>query len=94
MIKLSYKMDMQFNLQNVVDTLAGMRGKKSIGNVVNKLILATTVYFIWQERNFKMFKDESRTEDVLTKAIYDSVRSKLMTVRVKKSFIAEFIAKK
>ncbi|GKC26566.1 hypothetical protein Tco_1033860 [Tanacetum coccineum] len=57
-----------------------------------KLILAVTVYFIWQERNFRMFKGESRSEDVLSKAIYDGVKSKLLTVRVKKSFRADFIA--
>ncbi|GKE64669.1 hypothetical protein Tco_1518830, partial [Tanacetum coccineum] len=74
--------------------LEGRRGKKNIGSVVNKLILAVAVYFIWQERNFRMFKGESRSEDVMFNLIYDNVKSKLMTIRVKKSFRTDFIAKK
>ncbi|GJR10933.1 retrovirus-related pol polyprotein from transposon TNT 1-94 [Tanacetum coccineum] len=34
MIKLSYLMDMQFNLQDVIESMAGRRGMKSIGNMV------------------------------------------------------------
>ncbi|GKB02067.1 RNA-directed DNA polymerase, eukaryota, reverse transcriptase zinc-binding domain protein [Tanacetum coccineum] len=65
MIKLSYLMDMQFNLQDVIESMACRRGMKSIGNMVNKLIMAAIVYFIWQERNFGLFKGECRSEDVL-----------------------------
>ncbi|GKA05135.1 RNA-directed DNA polymerase, eukaryota, reverse transcriptase zinc-binding domain protein [Tanacetum coccineum] len=53
MLKLTYKMDVQFKLLDVVDALACKSGKRSIGNVVNKIVLAATVYFIWQERNFR-----------------------------------------
>ncbi|GJT10088.1 zinc finger, CCHC-type containing protein [Tanacetum coccineum] len=94
MLKLTYKMEKLFKLQDVVDALAGKSEKKSIGIVVNKLTLNATIYFIWQERNFRMFKCESRNEDVIIKTIYDSVRSKLMSVRVKKSLRADIIAKK
>ncbi|GJU33531.1 hypothetical protein Tco_1181885 [Tanacetum coccineum] len=94
MIKLSYLMDMQFNLQDVIESMAGRRGMKSIGNMVNKLILAATVYFIWQERNFRLFKEECRSEDVLFNIIYECVKSKLMTIRVKKTVRTDLIAKK
>nr|GEU49936.1 zinc finger, CCHC-type [Tanacetum cinerariifolium] len=56
--------------------LAGKRGKNNIVNVVNELILADVVYFIWQERNFRMFKDESKNEDVMFNLIYDNVKTK------------------
>ncbi|GKB92427.1 hypothetical protein Tco_0964699 [Tanacetum coccineum] len=94
MIKLSYLMDMQFNLQDVIESMAGRRGMKSIGNMVNKLILAATVYFIWQERNFRLFKEECRSEDVLFNIIYECVKSKLMTIRVKKTVRTDLIEKK
>ncbi|GJR79973.1 RNA-directed DNA polymerase, eukaryota, reverse transcriptase zinc-binding domain protein [Tanacetum coccineum] len=79
---------------DVVHSMVGRCGKNNIGNVVDKLILETSVYFIWQERNFRLFKNESRSEDVLINLIYDSVRSKLMTVRVKKTSRTDVIAKK
>ncbi|GKA84481.1 hypothetical protein Tco_0806076 [Tanacetum coccineum] len=59
-------------------------GKNSIGNVVNKLVLAATVYFIWQERNLRSFRGESRSEEVVLNAICESVKSKLMSIRVKR----------
>ncbi|GKC19715.1 hypothetical protein Tco_1021865 [Tanacetum coccineum] len=79
---------------DVVDSMVGRCGKNNIGNVVDKLILAASMYFIWQERNFRLFKNESRSEDVLINIIYDSVRSKLMTVIVKKTSRTDVIAKK
>ncbi|GJY13067.1 RNA-directed DNA polymerase, eukaryota, reverse transcriptase zinc-binding domain protein [Tanacetum coccineum] len=42
----------------------------------------------------RLFKNESRSEDVLTNLIYDSVRSKLMTMRVKKTSRTDVIANK
>ncbi|GKB29556.1 hypothetical protein Tco_0868957 [Tanacetum coccineum] len=83
-----------FNLQDVIESMAGRRGMKSIGNMVNKLILAATVYFISQEINFRLFKGECRSEDVLFNIIYECVKSKLMTIRVKKTVRTDLIAKK
>nr|GEV34758.1 RNA-directed DNA polymerase, eukaryota, reverse transcriptase zinc-binding domain protein [Tanacetum cinerariifolium] len=54
---------------------------KCIGMVVNKPILASTVYFIWQERNLRLFKGESKSAEVTVKIIHDNVRRKLMTIR-------------
>ncbi|GJW15676.1 hypothetical protein Tco_0019809 [Tanacetum coccineum] len=93
-MKLPFKMDFLVKLQDVVDSMVGRCGKNNIGNVVDKLILAASVYFIWQERNFRLFKNESRSEDVLINLIYDSVRSTLMTVIVKKTSRTDVIAKK
>ncbi|GJU60172.1 RNA-directed DNA polymerase, eukaryota, reverse transcriptase zinc-binding domain protein [Tanacetum coccineum] len=94
LMKLSFKMDLLVKLQDVVDSMVRRCGKNNIGNVVDKLILVASVYFIWQEKNFRLFKNESRSEDVLTNLIYDSVRSKLMTMRVKKTSRTDVIAKK
>nr|GEY97975.1 RNA-directed DNA polymerase, eukaryota, reverse transcriptase zinc-binding domain protein [Tanacetum cinerariifolium] len=67
MNNLSFKMDMNFKLHGVVDSLAGRKGKNNIG--------------------------ESRSEEVLFKIICKSVKSKLMAVKVKKSFRTIFVAK-
>ncbi|GJT59355.1 hypothetical protein Tco_1002888 [Tanacetum coccineum] len=60
MVNLAFKMKMQVNLHDIVDSLAGRKGKNNIGNVVGKLVLAATVYFIWHERNFRLFKGEKK----------------------------------
>ncbi|GKB13442.1 RNA-directed DNA polymerase, eukaryota, reverse transcriptase zinc-binding domain protein [Tanacetum coccineum] len=94
LVKLSFKIGVIGKLQDVVESMVSRKGNNNIGNVVDKLILSAAVYFIWQERNFRLFKDECRNEDVLFNLIYDSVRRKLMTVRVKKTSRTDVIASK
>ncbi|XP_071704187.1 uncharacterized protein [Rutidosis leptorrhynchoides] len=59
--------------------------KKSANMVVTKLLFAATVYFVWQERNNRMFKGRKRSTDALFREIYATVRLKLMSVRFKES---------
>ena len=50
-----------------------------------KFSLAASVYFVWQERNLRIFKNEERDSSVLIKIIYDEIRAKLMSLKTKKS---------
>ncbi|GJT97580.1 hypothetical protein Tco_1093098 [Tanacetum coccineum] len=52
---------------------------------INWLIVAATVYYLWQERNFRMFRNERRTADEVYKIIVNNVKDKLMSLRMKKS---------
>nr|GEV51851.1 hypothetical protein [Tanacetum cinerariifolium] len=52
-----------------------------------KALLAAAVYYVWQKRNYRIFKNESRDEDVLTRLIFDDVRSRLMFLKTKKSMV-------
>ncbi|GJV66182.1 zinc knuckle CX2CX4HX4C containing protein [Tanacetum coccineum] len=79
-------------LQDVINEMAGNNKVNCIGMVVNKLILVAVVYFIWQEMNLRMFKDEKRTTKDIIKIIYQNVRSKLMTVRARKTSRVDVIA--
>ncbi|GJU04495.1 probable L-cysteine desulfhydrase, chloroplastic [Tanacetum coccineum] len=72
-------------LKDIVEVISNERSKNSIGMVVNKLILAATVYTLWQERNQRIFRDEFRNVEAVCKTIYEQVKSKLMTLKVKKS---------
>ncbi|GJT27388.1 RNA-directed DNA polymerase, eukaryota, reverse transcriptase zinc-binding domain protein, partial [Tanacetum coccineum] len=84
-IKMSYK----FGNHNQLDELCNELGRRTMvskfGNVVDKLLLAATVYYIWQERNKRIFKAEKRSVDAVSKLIKDCVKSKLMSIQVKKS---------
>ena len=53
--------------------------------VVNKLVLAAIVYYIWKERNLRIFRKEERNAEVLCNLIKDSVRYKMLALRVKNS---------
>nr|GEX39046.1 hypothetical protein [Tanacetum cinerariifolium] len=59
--------------------------RRTTRNVIAKLVVAATVYFIWQERNYRFFKKVKRLENQLVECIISSVRFKLMTCRFKNS---------
>ncbi|XP_071712909.1 uncharacterized protein [Rutidosis leptorrhynchoides] len=53
--------------------------------VVAKLCYAASVYFIWQERNSRLFNGKRRSVEQMFELIRSNVRLKLMTVRFKTS---------
>ncbi|GJR64403.1 ankyrin repeat-containing domain, PGG domain protein [Tanacetum coccineum] len=59
--------------------------KDEVKKVLDRLIVAATVYYLWQERNFRMFRNERRTADEVYKIIVNNVKDKLMSLRMKKS---------
>ncbi|GJS94303.1 hypothetical protein Tco_0801271 [Tanacetum coccineum] len=75
----------QSNLDDIVNLIANGKTANSIKIVINKLLLAATVYYLWQERNQRTFKGECRKKEELCKIIKGTIKSKLMSLRVKKS---------
>ncbi|XP_071695890.1 uncharacterized protein [Rutidosis leptorrhynchoides] len=51
--------------------------------IVVKLLLAATVYSLWQERNNRLFKKKKRSVDQVYKATYATVRLKIMSIKWK-----------
>ncbi|XP_071728201.1 uncharacterized protein [Rutidosis leptorrhynchoides] len=51
--------------------------------VVIKLLFAASVYYVWQERNRRLFKKGNRSAVQLYETIYSTVRLKLMSFRWK-----------
>jgi len=48
-------------------------------NAVYKLSLATSIYFLWGERNFRIFQGIARNEAAVSSAIFADDRAKLST---------------
>ena len=76
--------DIPSSLENVVHHLAPMASSRSVRSVVSKLLLAATSYFIWQERNNRIFKQQRRSESQVIDVIKATVRLKLLTCRLKR----------
>ncbi|GJZ93434.1 RNA-directed DNA polymerase, eukaryota, reverse transcriptase zinc-binding domain protein [Tanacetum coccineum] len=70
-VKLSYKASPQMQLEDLCDDLGKRNMGSKFGNVVDKLMLAATVYYIWQERNTRIFKAEKRNVEVICNLIKD-----------------------
>ncbi|XP_071687999.1 uncharacterized protein [Rutidosis leptorrhynchoides] len=69
----------------VVDDIAGSNDKNSANTLVAKLLFAAAVYFIWIERNSRLFDSKKRSAKDLFGEIYASVRLKLFSVRFKET---------
>ncbi|XP_071712926.1 uncharacterized protein [Rutidosis leptorrhynchoides] len=69
----------------VATYIVGLVAKKSGAVLVAKLLFAAAVYFIWQEKNFRLFNHKRRSAKELFGVIYYSVRLKLLSVHFKES---------
>ncbi|GJR86928.1 hypothetical protein Tco_0210939 [Tanacetum coccineum] len=67
------------------------------GNLINiiirRLSLAASVYLIWQERNRRIFKDEKRNVDELFSIFKDTIRLRLVSLKVKDSYVVKTVQK-
>ncbi|XP_071699400.1 uncharacterized protein [Rutidosis leptorrhynchoides] len=71
--------------KGVVHLLSPMASRNSVNIVVAKIMFAASIYFIWQERNNRIFKKSHRTEVKLFEDIYATVILKLLSINFKSS---------
>nr|XP_043626128.1 uncharacterized protein LOC122597618 [Erigeron canadensis] len=65
--------------------------KKSAKTIIAKQVLPAATYYVWQERNTRLFKKEKRPTQQLIKVIEETVRLKLMSFRFKMTCDSEKI---
>ncbi|XP_021991389.1 uncharacterized protein LOC110888157 [Helianthus annuus] len=68
---------------DIVDWLLVRSKSKSVDNYVARLLVAASAYFIWQERNARMFKNQLRPPETISALIIQQVRYKLMGAKLK-----------
>nr|XP_043629984.1 uncharacterized protein LOC122601285 [Erigeron canadensis] len=71
--------------ESILATIIPEPKKKTIDIIVLKLIFAATSYFIWQERNARLFKQEKRSAHKVTKIIIATVCLKFISMKFKKN---------
>ncbi|GJU52780.1 zinc knuckle CX2CX4HX4C containing protein [Tanacetum coccineum] len=71
------------DLNSIVDFFIPLAKMRSIRSVICKLVFVASCYFIWQERNFRLFKKVKRTQD--HELIKSNVRLKLLSCSFKKT---------
>nr|GEW98674.1 retrovirus-related Pol polyprotein from transposon TNT 1-94 [Tanacetum cinerariifolium] len=70
---------------NTVEGISKMKANNSIDSIVSRLVFGVVVYFIWQERNTRMYKQIKRNEESLVQTIKETVRLRMMSFIVKES---------
>ncbi|GKC86403.1 reverse transcriptase domain, reverse transcriptase zinc-binding domain protein [Tanacetum coccineum] len=73
------------SIYDTIDDIIPFAARKTSKSVIAKLVVAATSYFIWQERNGRLFKNKKRTVNQVVDCIMNTVRLKLMSCRLKKS---------
>ncbi|KAJ0899638.1 hypothetical protein HanRHA438_Chr08g0370881 [Helianthus annuus] len=51
---------------------------KKLEHIVCKLVVAASTYFIWQERNNRLFSNVQRKEEMVAQVVLDIVRLRIM----------------
>ncbi|PWA70619.1 reverse transcriptase zinc-binding domain-containing protein [Artemisia annua] len=77
--------DLSYIWAEIVLGLSIRIANNSIWSVVQRLVFGAAVYYIWQERNIRIFQHDYRTEETVFKIIVDTIRYKLMGLNIKNS---------
>ncbi|XP_071709415.1 uncharacterized protein [Rutidosis leptorrhynchoides] len=80
--KLLFK-GLSHKIASVIEVLEKYPFKKQIWSVITRIVIAATVYYIWQERNSRIFKGMKRDSQVLSMKIQEFIKVKLLTLKVK-----------
>ncbi|GKB44156.1 hypothetical protein Tco_0889098 [Tanacetum coccineum] len=73
------------SIYDTIDDIIPFASRNTSKSVIAKLVVAATSYFIWQERNGRLFKNKKRTVNQVVDCIMNTVRLKLMSCHLKKS---------
>ena len=75
----------QFKWDDIVHDLLSMKNGNNIWSAVRRLSLAAVVYYIWQERNQRLFRGDKRDVKKLYEDICEVIQLKLMSLNVRDS---------
>ncbi|GKD51603.1 hypothetical protein Tco_1280579, partial [Tanacetum coccineum] len=70
---------------NIVAEMISLPRNKNIWSITRRLVCSAAVYYIWQERNNRLFKREERSVETVLKIVIQAVEMKLMGLLVKDS---------
>ncbi|XP_071714532.1 uncharacterized protein [Rutidosis leptorrhynchoides] len=80
-------------LPGIMNAMAQYPYSNNIWCIINRIVIAACVYFIWIERNNRLFSQKKKVASVLCKDIQDYIKLKLISFRVKDSVAVHKAAK-
>ncbi|GJV48237.1 hypothetical protein Tco_1438449 [Tanacetum coccineum] len=72
------------HLSDVVAFIVPLSKGKTIVSIISRIVVAATSYYIWMERNGRLFKKKTSTPGQIVDVIFSTVRLKLVTFKFKK----------
>ncbi|PWA18530.1 reverse transcriptase domain, Reverse transcriptase zinc-binding domain protein [Artemisia annua] len=73
------------NWDDIIGRMIRMKHDRTIRSVLLRISLAACVYYIWRERNRRLFAKDKIDNKELTKNVINHIRLKLSSLNVRKS---------
>ena len=77
--------DLPDSWDDIVRCMIRMKCNRSIKSILRRVGFAACVYYIWNERNKRLFSDEKRKVEDLINEIHNHLRLKLSSLHVKET---------
>ncbi|XP_071708019.1 uncharacterized protein [Rutidosis leptorrhynchoides] len=71
--------------KNLREILIPYANRNVARGVVAKLVFGALVYYVWQERNNRLYGQKARSMDQLYEVIFSTVRMKLLSIKFRNS---------
>ncbi|XP_071729356.1 uncharacterized protein [Rutidosis leptorrhynchoides] len=81
------------DLQSIISDLIQYTSIKDIRNVLNKIAIAAAVYYVWMERNNRLFKNVRKSVDAVYAELRSFIRMKLSSLKVKNNPNVQMVAR-
>ncbi|GKC46639.1 reverse transcriptase domain, reverse transcriptase zinc-binding domain protein, partial [Tanacetum coccineum] len=72
-------------IYDIISYVLPIAKRRSSKSIIAKLVIAASAYFIWQERNWRLFRQSKRNHTQVIECITSAVRLKLLSCTFKKS---------
>ncbi|KAJ0463265.1 putative reverse transcriptase zinc-binding domain-containing protein [Helianthus annuus] len=79
---MAYMENVNASWISIMDWLEQNACSKSAQSIVSKMVVAASTYFIWQERNNRLFSQRQRSAAMIANVILHTVRLKLLSFKV------------
>ncbi|MFS8002559.1 hypothetical protein Hanom_Chr13g01203461 [Helianthus anomalus] len=70
---------------DIMDCLRHHAASKHASHIIGKLVVAASAYFVWQERNNRLFSANKRNVAQLIEVVLMTVRMKLHTMKFRRT---------
>ncbi|GKC07724.1 hypothetical protein Tco_0999334 [Tanacetum coccineum] len=74
-----------YTFDSIMTLLLPVAKRKASKSTIGKLVIEAAAYFIWQERNRRLFKNTKRSAKDVIECVMSSIRMKLLSCHFKKS---------
>ncbi|GJR30056.1 RNA-directed DNA polymerase, eukaryota, reverse transcriptase zinc-binding domain protein [Tanacetum coccineum] len=79
--------------EDILATMTQLKHNRSIKSVLRRIIISACVYFIWNERNKRLFTNDKRDSNDLSTDLVNYIRLKLACLKIKRTNQIEEVCK-